>query len=89
MGRVLGKAPVAHLGESELALDDSKRVLHLSPHVGLHLLSFVQQVTPRRVLIQCPAFARAHGHMPVHARGLGSLGRTLVARIRKHDLLIP
>lgn len=33
--RVLGQPFVAHLGETELALDHSKRVFHLGAHAGL------------------------------------------------------
>ena len=41
--RVLGQSFVAHLDEAKLALDDSKRVLHLGPNTGLELFCFVQQ----------------------------------------------
>lgn len=40
---VLGQSLVAHLVESELALDDSERVLHLGPHTGFELLSLIEQ----------------------------------------------
>ena len=78
--RVLGLPFVAHLGETELALDDSKRVFHLGAHAGLHLLSLVQQAAPWRVLIQRPALAWKHCDMPRHAGGLRSLGMRLNAR---------
>jgi len=86
--RVLDQPFVAHLGETELALDDSKRVFHLGAHAGFHLLSLVQQTAPWRVLIQSPALAWAHCDMPLHCGGLSSLGRTLVTRIGKDDCFL-
>ena len=85
--RVLGKTTVAHLGESKLALDDTKRVLHLDPHACLELLSLLGKRTTGRLLLLY-AFARAHGHLPLHARGFGALGCPLVARVSKYNLLI-
>lgn len=41
--RVLGQAPVAHLHETELALDHPKRTLHLGPDAGLDLLQLLDQ----------------------------------------------
>ncbi|MFM2274140.1 MAG: hypothetical protein RL211_12 [Pseudomonadota bacterium] len=55
-------------------------------HVGIsvnaiapgHLLSPVQQAASKRDLIQCPAFARTHGHMPVDAvASLGMMFKTI------------
>ena len=66
--RVPGKALVADLGEAELALDDAKWMLDPGPHAGLELLSLVQ-LAPGRVLVQCPAFARTHGHMRAYSSG--------------------
>ena len=41
---VLGKPPVAHFEVTELALDNSKRMLHLGPHAGFELFGlFVQR----------------------------------------------
>ena len=66
--RVLGQPFVAYLGETKLALDNSEGMFHLGPDAGLELFGLVQQVSPGRVLIQCPAFARAHGYLPTHTR---------------------
>jgi hypothetical protein len=84
--RVLSKALLAHLGEAELALADPKGVFYLGAHTGLEFLGLFAQRTPRRVLLRL-AFARTHGHMPVHARGFGKPGRTLLASVCKHDRL--
>ena len=83
--RVLGKSLVANLGKSELALDDPKRVFNLGTNAGLDLLSLVQQLAPVGKLIQCLAFARAHGHLPVNTAGLWPLHGPLIARICKND----
>jgi GalNAc-alpha-(1->4)-GalNAc-alpha-(1->3)-diNAcBac-PP-undecaprenol alpha-1,4-N-acetyl-D-galactosaminyltransferase len=85
---VLGQAFVANLGETELTLDHSEGVLHLGTHTGLHLLGFVQQAAPGRILVQRPALAGAHGHMPIHTCGLRAFGRSLVTGISKHHLLL-
>ena len=82
---VLGKPPVAHFGVPELALDDPKRMLHLGPHAGLELLGLFVQRAPGRVLLRL-TLTRAHGHMPIHAGGVGSFAGALVARIRKDNL---
>jgi len=86
--RVLGQPFVAHLGKTELALDNAKRVLYLGAHAGLELLGLVQQAAPRRLLVQRPALARTHGHVPVHAGGFRSLAGSLVTRIGKHHGLL-
>ena len=83
--RVLGQPFVADLGETELALDDAKQVLDLRANAGFELLGNVEQAAPRRVLTQCPAFARSHGDMPVHVRGFWPLDRALVTGIGKRD----
>ena len=83
--RVLCQPFVANLGEAELALDHPERVLDLRANAGFELLGFVQQAAPRRVLIQCPAFARSHGDMPVNTRGFWPLDRALVTGIRKNQ----
>lgn len=82
---VLGKPPVAHLGVPELALDDPKRMLHLGPHAGFELFGLFVQRAPGRVLLRL-TLPRAHGHMPIHASGVGSFAGALVARIRKDNL---
>ena len=81
---ILGQPFVANLGETELALDHPKWMFDLRAHAGFELLGFLQQTVPRRVLIQYPTFARAHGNVPVHARGFWPLDRSLVTGIRKH-----
>lgn len=86
--RILGQATVSDLAEPELAFDDPERVFHFCPHTGLELFGFVQQGAQLRLFIQCPAFARSHGHMPVHTRGFRPLRGTLVASIRKHHSFI-
>ena len=86
--RALGQPFVAYLGETKLALDNSEGMFHLGPDVGLELFCLVQQVTPGRVLIRCPAFARAHGHLPTHTSGFLSFLGPLVASIGKHYSLI-
>jgi hypothetical protein len=65
--RVFGQPFAANLGKTELALSHPERVLNLRANDGFELLRILQQATARRVLIQCPAFAGAHGDMPVHA----------------------
>jgi len=86
--RVLGQPFVAHLGKTELALDNAKRVLYLGAHAGLELLGLVQQAVPRRLVIQRAALARTHGHVPVHAGGFRPLAGSSVARIGKHHVLL-
>ena len=82
---VLGKPPVAHFDVTELALDNPKRMLHLGAHAGLELLGLFLQCAPGRVLLRL-TLPRAHGHMPIHANGVGSFAGALVARIRKDHL---
>ena len=83
--RVFCQPFVANLGEAELALDHPERVLDLRANAGFELLGFVLQAAPMRVLIQCPAFARSHGDMPVNTRGFWPLDRALVTGIRKNQ----
>ena len=78
---------IAHLGMSELTLDDSKRMLHLGPDTGLEFLGFFSELATRRVLL-LSALARAHVHVPIHARGLRSFAGTKIARIGKHHVLL-
>jgi hypothetical protein len=82
--RVFGQPFVANLGETELALDHPEWMLDLRANAGFELLGFVQQAAPRRVLVQCPAFARAHGDMPFNTSGFWPLDRALITGIRKH-----
>jgi hypothetical protein len=80
---VFGQPFVANFDESELALDDPERMFDLGSNAGLELFCLIQQVAPGRMLVQCPALARAHRHMPLHARGFGPLVGSLVAGISK------
>jgi hypothetical protein len=75
----------------ELALDHPKRVLHLGSDDGLHVFQAIHQSAQRRCLIQRPALARAHGHVPVglDALRLFSLAHALVARIGEHISFLP
>ncbi len=81
--RVLGQTLVANLGEAKLALDDSEWVFDFGSDTGLELFGLVQQVAPRRILLQCPAFARAHGYVPGYACGFLSFLCSLIASIGK------
>jgi hypothetical protein len=67
--RVLGQALVAHLGKAELALDDLTQMFHLGPNTGLKFLDLFAHSSPGRVLLYF-AFARTHGHLPLHASGV-------------------
>jgi hypothetical protein len=86
IGRVLGQPPVLDLDVGKLALDDPKRVLYLGAYTRFGLLQLVQDGPHGGVFLQGLAFARAHGHMPVHIEGLSllSLGHTLVAGVGEH-----
>ena len=84
MRRVLGQPFVADFGKAELALDHFKGVLHIGPHIGLELLGLAQQGAQLRLLVWCPTFARAHRHLPGHARRFKSFTGPLVAGIGKH-----
>ena len=83
--RVFGKPPVAHFDVTELALDNPKRMLHFGAYAGLELLGLFVQCAPGRVLLRL-TLTRAHGHMPIHASGVGSFAGALVARISKDNL---
>ena len=67
--RVLGQSPVTYLSVVKLALDDSKPMFDLGPHTGLKFLGLFGVLAPRRALLG-GSFARAHGHLPWHTRGL-------------------
>ena len=82
---ILGKPPVAHFEVTELALDDPKRMLHFGAHAGFELFGLFVQRAPGRVLLRA-ALYRSHGHMPIHASGVGSFAGALVARISKDNL---
>ena len=82
---VLGKPPVAHFDVTELSLDNPKRMLHLGPHAGFALFGLLVQRAPGRVLLRA-TLSRAHGHMPIHTSGVGSLAGALVARLSKDNL---
>jgi hypothetical protein len=49
------QAPVAHLGESELPLDDAKRLLGFGPDARLQVLQFIDELMRASVLVQRPA----------------------------------
>ncbi len=71
--RVLGQPFVANLGETELVLDRSERVLDLCASAGCKLLGVVQQATPRRALVQCPSAQQAGSIRPATAAGQSQL----------------
>ena len=75
--RILGQAFVANFGKAKLAFDDREGTLCPGAHAGSKLFGLVQQSAPLRLFIQCPAFARAHGHLPINAHSLNSLGGSL------------
>jgi hypothetical protein len=54
--RVFLQPAVAHFGATELALDDSERMFHLSPHTGLELFSLLHSI--RMLLAGLPSKAR-------------------------------
>ena len=85
MGRVPGQPPVLDFGVAELPFDDTKWVFRLGPDTRLGLLQLVQDGAQGRALVQRPALARAHGHMPLGSDALRifALGHTLVTRIGK------
>lgn len=72
--RVLDQSFVEHLGRTELAFDDPKRVLHLGTNAGLELPDLLGPRTPRHVLLYL-ALARVHGHVPVRSRISSSTNR--------------
>ena len=73
MRGVLGQSPAAHLVESELALDESERVLHLGSHTGFELLSPIEQFSPRADLVQRPTLARLQRYFPPNTSSFGPL----------------
>ena len=75
---VLGQSLVAHLVESELALDDSERVLHLGPHTGFELLSLIEQFPP-----QARASADAEETAAKAADGLTTEKKAQIEAIRE------
>ena len=52
------------------------------------LFCLFSQRTPRRMLLLL-ALTKAHGNVPVHARGLIALGCTLIARVSEDNSLLP
>ena len=50
---VLGKTPVAHFDETELALDKPKRMLDLGPHAGFRLF-WIDPVESARAKLLAP-----------------------------------
>lgn len=86
--RVLGRTCVAHVAESKLTLNQTKRMLDLGAYAGLDLFGFVQEVAPRRLFVQRAAVARIYDQKPVHIGGFRPLGWSLVARVCKHRELL-
>lgn len=63
--RVLGQPFVAHLHKAKLALEHSKRMLHLGTNASLQFLSLVDHFTHGAPSsLECLALARSHGYMP-------------------------
>jgi hypothetical protein len=86
---VLGQAPIGHLGVAELALDHLRRMLDFGTHPGLELFGLIEQGAPTSArLAQSAAFARAHGHLPLHVGRLKSFVSAFVDRIGKHYRLL-
>jgi hypothetical protein len=83
LGGVLGQPFVANLGETKLTFKNSEGMLHLGSDTGLELFGLVEQVAPRRVLIQCSALAWTHGNLPAHIGGLRAFLDPLVSGITK------
>ena len=86
--RVFGQPAIANLAVTELAFDHPKWMFDFGANTCLELLCLFSQRTPGRMLLLL-ALARAHGNVPVHARGLIALGCTLIARVSKDNSLLP
>jgi hypothetical protein len=72
----------------KLALDHSKRMLHLGPDAGLELFDLVGHGAGFVFFVRRFAFAGAHGHVPGNVCvGIGSFFNALVTRITKRDAL--
>lgn len=68
----------------KLPLDHPERVLHLGTDAGLDSFDLADERVKRFAWVQRAAFARFHGHVPMHiGPGIGALVCTLVARIAK------
>ena len=79
LGRVLLQDAVAHLGEPELALDHTGRMLDPGPDARQDLLRFVDQCRQRAAQVQRLASARANGNVPGHIQfGVRPLVNALV-----------
>ena len=74
--RVLGQPLILGPYTDKLPLDDPKRVFHLGPHTGLHLLQFLPVGTHVRASVQCFAFDRHPRDVPIR---LGVLGLNFFA----------
>ena len=85
--RVLLQSPITHLGVAELALDHSKRMLHLGTDAGLEFLGLLNELAPGRVLLLL-ALVRAHGYVPIHARRFCSLSRALIPGVGKYHFFL-
>jgi hypothetical protein len=63
-------------------------MFHFGPDTGLELFGLIQQTSPRRLLIQCPAFTWAYGNLPVHIGGLRAFLNSLVSAITKGNAFL-
>lgn len=66
--RILRQIPAAHLRETELALEHPKWMFDLRPDACLRALDLIEQSAVLPGLVQCPALARHHRHMPADVR---------------------
>lgn len=71
----LRQPAVAHLGVSELALDDPEGALDFGPHAGLQVLDLVDEPPEPALVLSGLARTRPPRDLPVHARlGVGGSG---------------
>ena len=73
---------------SNCHLKTLKWMFDLGANAGLDLFCLVQQVAPGRVLVECPALARAHGNLPIDTCGFISLGCSLIAGVSKDNCFL-
>ena len=88
--RVLCQTFVAHLGETELTLDNPKGMLDLGAHAGFELLDGFAVLAPGTVHLSLSlTLAWAQGHVPPHACGPRAFVNSLVAGIGIDFTLLP
>ena len=87
LSRVLSQPAIAGLAMTELAFDHPEWVLHFGSHTGLEFFSLFHECTPGREPLLF-TLAWPHGNLPVHASGLISLGRALIASISEDNLFL-